>query len=113
MQSKALLLQHRGWDTILILAKGASTLLNESVCIGMTATARGCLQGKMKRKQRMEGAVLAGQGKPRQISMLALNSLLVLASATPPLWGEAARAQALTAAITSSEHGSRQQAHPV
>lgn len=69
-----------------------------------------CKEG-WERQQRTEGTVLAGQGKPRQISMLALNSLLVLASATLPLWGEGVRVQVLKAAITSSEHGSRQQAH--
>ena len=44
------------------------------------------------------------------MSVLALNSRFVLASATPPFWGESARAQALEAAITSTEDGSRQKA---
>lgn len=113
LQSKALILQHRAWDASLTLTKGASILLNKSVCTGMTARQSEAVpKQRCERQQSAAGAVLTGQGKPRQISVLALNSLFMLASATPPLWGESARAQALKAAITSSEHGSRQKACP-
>lgn len=113
LQSKALVLQHGAWVASLTLAKGASILLDKSVCTGMTARQPEAVpKQRCETQQRTEGAVLTGLGKPTQISMLALNSLFTLASATPPLWGESARAQALKAAITSSKHGSRQKACP-